>query len=89
MAQEKLCTKDPTTCAFGTLAQLMPEVLTVVRKQNEMIIELYEFKSVKSKADNTAIYYLNERYKYIVDKLNTWSKRHVKEAAKCPQHPKH
>ncbi len=89
MAKKNICTKDPTTCAFGTLARLMPEVLSILGLQNELIATLFEFKSVKTRADHKEIYLLRTRYAAIVGKVNTWSKRHREEKKACPQHQKH
>ncbi len=86
---KNICTKDPTTCAFGTLAQITPPALIVLKLQHELIGRLFEFKSVQSQADHSEIYYLNQRFDSVVGKLNTWSKLHGEEQTQCPKHPKH
>ena len=86
---QNICTKDPTTCAFGTLAQNIPEMLIVMREQNALINGLLSGDDDGNDPDYDNLRELKQRSNQVTYNLIKWSKRLIKETAKCPQPPKH
>ncbi len=85
---KNICTKDPTTCAFGTLAQIIPDTLIVIREQSAFINGMLEHDDVKNDPDYDLLRQLKDKSDQVKYKLMRWSKRLVKEKTKCPQHLK-